>query len=266
MFKKTIVLALIVVVLAFCPSYSRAADMTYNIVDYPSYESDIITGGTDTISGTIITDGNFGSLTQADIVGATWTFTNPQLGSFTRTVNGDDIQIMMAGTLTATATQLILPQPTGSNYEMFVLNFNDLPTYPPYPLGFQAAEIDWQLDPPDHPVGNYFDFFDGGVIVITDPNNSPWSALFQNVMPIPSALGGNYNWVIATVPEPGGAYAPGVGAAGTGRGILYAAASEGLTNASPSQPKPRPEPPSPLPTQHQRRTKSPMRRASAPCS
>ena len=50
-----------------CPAASVstawAGNITYNLVDYPVNEADMINGGTDTISGTIITDGTLGYLT-----------------------------------------------------------------------------------------------------------------------------------------------------------------------------------------------------------
>ena len=47
-------------------SNATASDVTYNIVDYPANE------GTNTISGTIITNGTIGSLAAANIIGGTF--------------------------------------------------------------------------------------------------------------------------------------------------------------------------------------------------
>lgn len=67
-------------------SIASADTFTYNIQDYPVYETDLITGGTDTISGTIITDTNNGTLTTSDLVGGTIYITNPVLGTFSMPV------------------------------------------------------------------------------------------------------------------------------------------------------------------------------------
>jgi hypothetical protein len=53
-----------------------AGDITYKFVDYPALETDLTTGGTDTLSGYIITDGSLGSITRSDIVGGSLNFYN----------------------------------------------------------------------------------------------------------------------------------------------------------------------------------------------
>ena len=53
------------------------ANITYNIVDYPANETDSFNGETDTVSGTIVTDGNLGSIGGSDFVSMTFTISNP---------------------------------------------------------------------------------------------------------------------------------------------------------------------------------------------
>ena len=47
-------------------SNASGQNRTYNIVDYPANETDA-NGATDTLSGTIITDGKLGTLTPSDV-------------------------------------------------------------------------------------------------------------------------------------------------------------------------------------------------------
>ena len=58
-------------------SATRAGYITYNLVDYPANETDVMTSGTDTLSGTIITDGASGLLSSSDIRGGSWTLRIP---------------------------------------------------------------------------------------------------------------------------------------------------------------------------------------------
>jgi len=73
-------------VLLAAVSIAGAGTFTYDIVNYPEYQTDSITGGTDTLSGTIITDSDSGTLTPADFVGGTIYITNPVLGTFSMPV------------------------------------------------------------------------------------------------------------------------------------------------------------------------------------
>jgi hypothetical protein len=67
MVRDLMAMGLVVIFLASV-SNASADDITYNIVDYPVNEIDLITGGTDMISGTITTDGSQGTLTSQDIM------------------------------------------------------------------------------------------------------------------------------------------------------------------------------------------------------
>jgi hypothetical protein len=48
---------------------ARAENITYTIVDYPDNQADTINAGTDSVIGTIITDGTLGTLNASNIVG-----------------------------------------------------------------------------------------------------------------------------------------------------------------------------------------------------
>ena len=87
------------------------ADIIYNIVDYPVNQADMINGGTDTISGTIITDGTLGVWAPdiSHIVGGTLTFTWPG-GTFTGAVPSDWLLPRYGTEPDATSTELLLPQ------------------------------------------------------------------------------------------------------------------------------------------------------------
>ncbi len=89
-------------------SNALASEITYNIVDYPVNETDTYTGGTDTVSGTIVTDGKQGTLTFSDIVGGFLELQNPTLGAWTLPYSPTFANAM--GDLQATETQLLLPE------------------------------------------------------------------------------------------------------------------------------------------------------------
>lgn len=78
MFQKTMVRALVAVALLFLVStISRGQDITYDLVNYPAYQTDPHTGASDTISGEITTDGNIGLLLATDIVSWGFIVTSP---------------------------------------------------------------------------------------------------------------------------------------------------------------------------------------------
>ena len=83
-------------------SNAGANDITYKIVDYPANEADAFSG-TDTISGTIITDGTIGLLSVANIISGDLSFTDPEGDLFTGPASfGDTVGLQ------ATPTQLVL--------------------------------------------------------------------------------------------------------------------------------------------------------------
>jgi hypothetical protein len=95
------------------------ADIIYNIVDYPANEADEFIPGTDTISGTIITDGVIGPITQSDIVGGILTITYPTGSASVTYIGGVEGDATCNGPLTATLTQLSLPSGSGFGIDGF---------------------------------------------------------------------------------------------------------------------------------------------------
>jgi hypothetical protein len=102
--------ALFAVVLVASVTNASAQDITYDIV--ATQATDEVNMGQDTIYGTIITDGNMGTLTTADIVGGSFSIQNSILGACTAPLvnNGGII-----GGLDATPTSLTLAYPSPSN-------------------------------------------------------------------------------------------------------------------------------------------------------
>ena len=106
MIDKTVLrrMAVAMVLVAFV-STARASNLVYEIVDYPVNQIDQ-SSGTDTVSGTIVTDGSLGSITVADIVGGSLTLSGSG-GSF----SAASIVAGYSGTpgsLQATSTDLVL--------------------------------------------------------------------------------------------------------------------------------------------------------------
>ena len=106
-------------------SDAGASTLTYNIVNYPAYQADQYASGTDTMSGTIVTDGSMGSLSSIDIRGGTMTFTSPGK-SYSGTFNNIGFN---AGhpLLYATPTQLLMP--TGYSFGIVYYNTAAKPEY-----------------------------------------------------------------------------------------------------------------------------------------
>ena len=94
------------VVLLAAVTQGRAADITYNLVDYPLNETDQFNSAQDTLSGTIVTDGTLGVLSATDIVGGSWTVSNSISGSVTYPITISSS--IIATDLNATATALTL--------------------------------------------------------------------------------------------------------------------------------------------------------------
>ena len=76
-------------------------DITYKIANYPVNQSDFNQGGTDTVSGTIETDGTIGTITAANIIAASFTISGISTTSAT---------IGQSSGLQATSTELLIPQ------------------------------------------------------------------------------------------------------------------------------------------------------------
>jgi hypothetical protein len=99
-------------VLLAISSSAWSQDITYNIVDYPANETDFSNGEQDSISGTIITDGNTGALSPSDILGGSFTLSNPSCGAVTAPITVTGPQVEFSG-LTATPSELCLLPGTG---------------------------------------------------------------------------------------------------------------------------------------------------------
>jgi len=89
-------------------SNAKAGDITYNIVDYPADEVDWSNPSfTDSVSGTITTDGNFGPLTSSDFLGSNLSLSTPD-GIFTGELTAYPGAIIGGNTIVATSSQLLL--------------------------------------------------------------------------------------------------------------------------------------------------------------
>jgi hypothetical protein len=119
------------VFLAFV-SHAWAGKITYTIVDYPVNMGDGINGGTDTISGTIITDGTLGSWGQTShIIGGTLSFTQSST-TYTGSTPGMTGQVGYPD-ISATATDLLIPTGYDGGIDVWTPQ-NDI------------IEIEWQRD------------------------------------------------------------------------------------------------------------------------
>src|SRR6202030_1300590 len=88
----------------FSAAHLWAQDITYNIVNYPDSQSG------DILSGTIITDGTIGLLTEANMRGGDFTVVTPDATTYTvPEIQHDDV----SPGLTATATELYIPYAEG---------------------------------------------------------------------------------------------------------------------------------------------------------
>ena len=169
-------LLFLVILLAFATN-SWAGTMTYDIVDYPADETDLIYSGTDAISGTIITDGNMGQITPNDIVGGTLILTTPG-GTFSATNFGSGSSL--SSVLTATPTQLTISSPSYIYLDGLNATATDFLSFGWNPdadvfLGLEAT-------------------YPGNVTLAGFRDDAPTSA--------PGSIAANNTWIIATVPDP----------------------------------------------------------------
>jgi hypothetical protein len=93
-----------------------AGQITYSLQNYAADQNG------STLTGSITTDGNLGTLTAADIVAWTWTVTPPVGSPFTQS-SGPGINTTIENLL-ATDTQLLLPESQSEHSEIF-LGFGD---------------------------------------------------------------------------------------------------------------------------------------------
>jgi hypothetical protein len=170
------------IVLIASLSNAKADDITYNIVDYPANEADEVSG-TDTISGTIITDGTMGPLSAANIVGGSFSFTGAFDSLSGPASFGDPVG------LEATPTQLLLDPDAESSFSIGTTKWNSA-------INFLGAGVVYENYPGG---GQYYGSIAG--------TNGDFEAIFAyfNSVPVPTeqgSIGANSSWVIATVPEP----------------------------------------------------------------
>ena len=215
MFRRRFALAAVHLVFsAFVLGFASnawAGDITYNIVDYPVNEANQQAAGTDTISGTIITDGTVGDWDGVNhVVGGTLNFDSPVPGPPGSAADGDYSFALSGpatygagGLLEATATELLVP----SGDWISVLSNppgtpNPAPTY---------IELSYSRNSGP-------DAFEGQVW--SDGNGYAYAS-FSAIDPTatPGSIAANDPWIIATVPEPSTL----VLAALAGIGLLFAA-------------------------------------------
>ena len=178
-------LSIVMLVLGLPTAIVRAGDITYNIVDYPANEVDTVSA-TDTVSGTIITDGTIGPLSESNIIGGTFSLTSPNFG-----VSGSASFGVPIG-LEATPTQLLLDPGVDSSFSIGT-------TYVYYDgiaTGAQSAQVVYENDPGS---GQYYSSAGGSfgdmAFVFPSFDSSP-------VPTTQGSIGANSSWVVATVPEP----------------------------------------------------------------
>lgn len=175
--RSLLVAANLMVSAVLLVSLSRNAgadEITYYIVDYPANEITESGSGTDTISGTIITDGTIGPLSAANIVGGTFSFTFPG-----GNLSGPASFGSPTG-LQATPTDLILNPGADSS---FSVSTNTYPT---------GAEAVYGNNPGD---ALYYGFVGVGDGLFYLFNQTP-------LLTDPGSIAASSSWVIATVPEP----------------------------------------------------------------
>ena len=175
-----------------------AADITYEIANYPVNEKDEVNGLQDSISGTIITDGTIGPLAYSDIVGGSFTFSNPDWAPYTCPILYSPNANIWIGAVWATPSAIILLTPASSQPA------SEVSFTPVGPTGVTCPYIDWRR----YPGGTEADF-EGGLQTIT-PHSSPMTlcSFYAPDLTIPTVSGsiGFYDpWVIAQYPRVGDA-------------------------------------------------------------
>ena len=98
-------LVLFSVVLVVSASRAGTADYIYHIVNYPASQYDSNFGGTDTISGTIYTDGTFGDVSESHILAQSLTYT--AANGVIYTFPPQAVSLAAAVNVTLTSTQVL---------------------------------------------------------------------------------------------------------------------------------------------------------------
>jgi predicted outer membrane repeat protein len=119
---SALLMALVVLILA--AGVCQANDITYYV--YLTLNP-IDGGGPETVTGTIVTDGNLGVLSSSDIVSYSLEFSGASSGPFTDPENGSYNVTVEGSALTATATQLNFNFNGTNSYVYLADNINDIP-------------------------------------------------------------------------------------------------------------------------------------------
>jgi hypothetical protein len=178
---------------AFSLARPCSADITYTLSDYSALESGY------TLTGSITTDGNFGTIVAGDI--ESWTFTATD-GETTYTVSSNDAYASLGvDGLQASATALTMGIPTPASTGEAAL---DLYAYGESYLSYQRYT-------------NYYGFLTQDTYSFDNPSqNSVWTNQTNGSNGL--TLGANDPWTIATapaaVPEPSSLVMAGLGLAG----------------------------------------------------
>ena len=178
-----VVCLLFSVLLLASVSGALAQDITYNIVDYPANEADQYSG-TDSIAGTIITDGTIGPLSASDIIGGTFSFT----GSY-GTLSGPASFGTPVG-LDATPSQLLLDAGAESSFSIGTTQALSTISLMSGWVAYDNYTGGGQYD------GGIQDEFETLTALVAYFDSEPVPAY-------PGSIGASSSWVIATVPEPG---------------------------------------------------------------
>jgi hypothetical protein len=180
---KRIRLAAVAIAIVMTAGISKAGQITYSLQNYATDQAG------STLTGSVTTDGNLGTLTAADIVAWTWTVSPPVGAPFTLSGVASTVSLLIA-----TDTQLLLPvgQSNAVPSEFFLVG----------PAGTSSAEL------------TYFRPSVGqGDSIYGASSNTSGFWITDN-----PAMGGTNPWVIgvaaAAVPEPSGAVLMSLGIAG----------------------------------------------------
>lgn len=177
---------MLVAVVLLATVSTAQADTIYNLVNYPS--SQTVSGGTDTVSGTITTDGTPGPYADTShLINASFVFTTPK--GTTYTVSSAGFDLTGSSQISVTSTALLYYPAAGSDFELYGYSLE-------YPDDFVG--LAW-LRPSSPPTAAAM--YEGYVV---DTIANKYLAVFGDSSGKTSSgyVGSNDPWVIAT-PEPG---------------------------------------------------------------